>query len=780
MAIRRENQNLSSNENSKEHIGIKYNPYTYEVTLFGSSIPLEKNSKTNLIMGKYTNKPLYLWYKELVKALYEDFNTKNFKITFHGRENDYSDILDEISYLNNNNNWNLRSELIPFNENQTIIKELSHYIDDVLATSPDELKKELKESCAIEEFNFSKNEEAEVSVIATMSSGKSTLLNAILGDEILPSKNEACTATICRIKDVDGMNGFKLKVEDFSGNIISDWKLATQDDINTFNNSGYGVNLFIEGDIPCTSSEEMSLVLIDTPGPNNSQNLEHKEATYNFIKDTTKNPLVLYVLNVTQLSTNDDARLLREISEIVKNNGKQAEERFIFALNRIDDFDVEKESIDTLIENSKKYLKDFGIENPRIFPVSAEAAKLLRLKKAGKPLTKSQSIKLAGFEFKLLPIPEENYSGIDTIKYASISNSLKEKLYKECLENKELALLHYSGITAIEKYINMYVNKYARSQQIKDSITTLKNVIDTAFLEVNLLKGKTSNEISKLSQEIKNIEQLLKTQGKDKTISVKNKIRDLTFNSEEYILLFNKIEDKFTDLEDQFNNDKATVSRAQLLLEDVNKELEELILSLHSSVLNFSEKEIRNKADNIILDLKNYFSNILNDFTLNIDLKELLESKFQLELPKISQLLNSGIYCVEEKVGSAFSHEKSVSVWYKPWTWGDTEDVYVDIYDKKEYVNLITLKSEFLTTKKREIRKMISDMENKAISQLNLLKEDSLKIVSNVEYNIELKLTELKNTVDNQNNLLQQENEYQKKIHQISLYKEKLDSILDL
>ena len=35
-----------------------------------------------------------------------------------------------------------------------------------------------------------------INVIATMSSGKSTLINALLGKKMMPSKNEACTATI--------------------------------------------------------------------------------------------------------------------------------------------------------------------------------------------------------------------------------------------------------------------------------------------------------------------------------------------------------------------------------------------------------------------------------------------------------------------------------------------------------------------------------------------------------------------------------------------------------
>ena len=39
----------------------------------------------------------------------------------------------------------------------------------------------------------------EVFVMATMSSGKSTLINALLSKKLLPSSNEACTTTITKV-----------------------------------------------------------------------------------------------------------------------------------------------------------------------------------------------------------------------------------------------------------------------------------------------------------------------------------------------------------------------------------------------------------------------------------------------------------------------------------------------------------------------------------------------------------------------------------------------------
>ena len=45
-----------------------------------------------------------------------------------------------------------------------------------------------------ENIIINENEVYPMVVMATMSSGKSTLINALLGQQILPSRNEACTA----------------------------------------------------------------------------------------------------------------------------------------------------------------------------------------------------------------------------------------------------------------------------------------------------------------------------------------------------------------------------------------------------------------------------------------------------------------------------------------------------------------------------------------------------------------------------------------------------------
>lgn len=56
-------------------------------------------------------------------------------------------------------------------------------------------------------------------MVATMSAGKSTLINSLLRQKLMPAKQEACTATITKIKDNDA-DCFMAKVYDKDGTLI--------------------------------------------------------------------------------------------------------------------------------------------------------------------------------------------------------------------------------------------------------------------------------------------------------------------------------------------------------------------------------------------------------------------------------------------------------------------------------------------------------------------------------------------------------------------------------
>ncbi|MBW5390395.1 hypothetical protein E6A51_09400, partial [Brachyspira hampsonii] len=69
----------------------------------------------------------------------------------------------------------------------------------------------------------------------------------------------------------------------------------------------------------------------------------------------------------TQLSTNDDNLLLSSVLRAMEKAGKQAKDRFLFVVNKLDNFDPsEGESVERVLIDVKDYLRSHGIVNPNI------------------------------------------------------------------------------------------------------------------------------------------------------------------------------------------------------------------------------------------------------------------------------------------------------------------------------------------------------------------------------------------------------------------------------
>ncbi len=767
------NSNFVKSE--KVSLKLSYNPYTYESILEG--IDISENSRLNEYLYQNNQKQLQLWYKNFFNIIEEEYNTKSILLSFKGREEDYIDISDEVLLLNGMG-WNidLSYEKVT-STNENIFESLNKFVRDLKESAPDELRKKLEEKKAFEEFENSKNSEAYVSVIATMSSGKSTLINSILEEELLPSKNEACTATISRIKDIDNMEDFRVRVEDLEGNEVHTWQNATNEFLTEVNEKGNekGLNIVLEGDIPGISSQEMNLVIIDTPGPNNSQNAEHKAATYRYIKDNESNPLVLYVMNATQHATNDDNKLLTEIADIIKEKGKQAEERFLFALNKIDCFDIEKENVEKLIENNKKYLKDKGIDNPKIFPISAEFAKLKKLSLKERTLSRAQKNNLNNFQYNFMPDLEEGYEGIDTIKYASISKRLKDELYEESKRDLDRAHLHYSGITAIERYIDNYVSKYAKTQKIKDSITTMKQILDASYHEIKSLHGKTNVELDQAINQISSIENEIKTSGKEKIGVVKSNILNMKINEDKFNKLMSKVGKVFSDLESDFNDTSASENKAREIIKDAVNMLDTFMVELETSVDSIINDEVRDKTEKIVEEIKLYFSSLLKDVKIDKNLNKTIKSSFEIEIPRINSLINKGSY-----TQSVYAGQEYVKTERYGFLWLKKRDIYRDVYRDEERVDLSKIFDNEILPMNISYREPIAENQKALILEIEGIKKQGLKNIESIEDVAMKKLLELKNKAQEAKNLESKSKMLEVEISKIVSFKEELDLILGL
>lgn len=206
-------------------------------------------------------------------------------------------------------------------------------------------------------------------VAASMSAGKSSLINALIGKDLLPAGNEATTAKVARIT-VGTKTKPNAQAYSHSGSIVATSNTICSEQIRAWNLSDDIAAFDVV--IPHSGSKLNSMAtgytLVDTPGANNSRDERHKEQFINAVKAYPKSP-ILYVLNATQLGTTDDAEIIRTIREI---NPKQS---IIFALNKVDALDEEKgETAKHYVSLARTYLQSLGYTKAQIIPIMAQSA----------------------------------------------------------------------------------------------------------------------------------------------------------------------------------------------------------------------------------------------------------------------------------------------------------------------------------------------------------------------------------------------------------------------
>lgn len=222
-------------------------------------------------------------------------------------------------------------------------------------------------------------------VMATMSSGKSTLINALLGQQILPSMNAACTAKMYTILDVDDELSTKLYITDVNNNT----RIVEEDipeELIRANEDDHVAQIFIKRDVKGVLNTDKELMIVDTPGPNNARDLSHGKILYDILSKV-RGGLVLYLINATQLGINDDKETLHNL---LLHKNKHNQLKVIFVVNKADQLDIEREPLEDIVAYTREYLSANGFENPDIIPVSALAATLFKKVLAGDELTRRE------------------------------------------------------------------------------------------------------------------------------------------------------------------------------------------------------------------------------------------------------------------------------------------------------------------------------------------------------------------------------------------------------
>lgn len=753
-----------------KRVYIKYNPYqvTTEITI--DDKPLKKNSRLNV-----PDQRLQEWVDNLPDILFEECSTKDFEITFHGTVLDFEDVA-AVAEEAKAKGINITLKHIPAKE----VKDKEQAIADIFAEIQNGPFEELKQPDVIRAFEMAKSSDFEVNVVATMSAGKSTLINSLLGQRLMPAKQEACTATITEIKDNDS-DHFAAKVYDNSGKLIETHPELTYEIMDRLNANPAVSKIRAEGNIPFVTSEDVSLVLVDTPGPNNSRDPEHKAATYRMLSESSKT-VVLYIMNATQLAVDDDNTLLKHVAESMKVGGKQSRDRFIFVVNKLDDFKKGEDSVDAALKKVRDYLADNGIENPNIYPASALTALNIRTILAQSDDDDDDDVYEAKGKVRKFNRNEEmffeNYAPLPASAKGIISNRLAKAI--EDKDDKEQALIH-SGVVPVEEAIRMYVLKYAKTAKIKNIVDTFIKKLESAQSFETTKKEISSNQKERdaIVERIDSIEAKLKSGEEAKKF--KQDISAVNYDGEIAKLANNVIKKAQEKITKQLKDPKKkmSVDEAESLCAQFAKFADNLQAEVQVELENLIENTVQKNADDLLKQYKKKLADLVDEINVgNVELDpfEIMKG----EIPTNTSSIISGSTKTEKvKTGEEWipNYEKK---WYKPWTWFQESGHYRDIMEDREYVDGKQLAEKFFAPIQEQLYENSSSAQDYAKKEAKRIKEAFAKKFDELDNLLNTKLEELKACATDEKKAQKKLEEAQSRLEWLDNIQTKVNAILDI
>lgn len=263
-----------------------------------------------------------------------------------------------------------------------------------------------------------------IMVTATMSAGKSTLINALIGKEVMATSNGVCTNNIVRIEESSEtdhvismkLNNHRARFKNYTPSML----LNTKSDL-----------LDIETSMR-HHKDKVKWTIIDTPGVNYSKDESHQMITEEYLAED-KFDILLVVLNGNHLGTNDERKYLERINQHVSSD------KIIFVINKLDQYIKSKDSIAETYQNVKKYLERIGFKTPLIQPVSAHVGFLSKAKLKNEKLSEFEEEDL---EFYLRKFEHNfyNFSSYNFFQYPQSKNKLENLLIRSGLKNLEIII----------------------------------------------------------------------------------------------------------------------------------------------------------------------------------------------------------------------------------------------------------------------------------------------------------------------------------------------------
>lgn len=494
-------------------------------------------------------------WEGLLSFLMEMKKAETFSISFCGRKTDFEDLKESLE-SQNKKMGNVAQIKYSESEQQFIRtdSEIKEAIDEVVSIMSEDKfaamvakseNKELKDKYALMEKNVFDIEDKDFRVVFTgvYSSGKSTVINALVGKNILPQAEGTCTDKICYIKhdrDVVYSKVVYTKEDGDKKEFLCEDGEHTQNLIRRASgvNDLDKVEVYVDMShlYPKNLEDQFKLVFVDTPGTESEEGDDiskrnedetHIELTKRILSSDDKEMVVLVSDKKTESSG------ITKILDIFENKAGEDRgcynDRFLFVLNKCDDYDYRtdlNENLESVVQKLKETVskKSHGrerrnIANPRIFPISAGAALAIKIgcndaRNRPKRETELRAYYNAYNKFcdKLTDYGAEHYVGGVSIDEDNVSGNYLLDCFCDLSEFQKAELkkrydypdrindylLLHSGILSLETAIRSYIEKYAFPIKMRKLLRSFKSILEEVNEENRSYLEELENARAKL------------------------------------------------------------------------------------------------------------------------------------------------------------------------------------------------------------------------------------------------------------------------------------------
>lgn len=428
-----------------------------------------------------------------------------------------------------------------------------------------------------------KQDEFSIVLVGEFSAGKSTFLNALMGEKLLPSFTRETTATINYLRHKDrAENGEEGRVY-FSDGTVEILDKVNFEIINKYVSTESGINvakkiehvdLFLD-----SKFLEGNVTLVDSPGLNGTAD-GHREVTEAQIE---KSSASIFMFKADQPGSDTDFKFIGELKGRVNT--------IIFALNKIDEIKrSEGETPQSVIDSLKNiYKQKFPEANsiPEIWGISAYQALVAR---------SNQKLDYRGRN-------DYTQEEKEILEQQSQMGAFEDRLWQFITKGEKARAMLLSPV-------NKVINSLNESKILtQESLDVLKSKNDKEEIEEKILEINT--QINSIQNKIDDIESKIEY--------------DLENSMSEFIeALETKLEKIKEEQIDKLNDWKDLNE-----LMDIEYNLESDIQRSYSNVLVKCEKDFKNTMRKIVNRNYRDVAKDINQNLRNLNFKVLVDARYE-------------------------------------------------------------------------------------------------------------------------------------------------------